>query len=759
MAINQKTIQWRLSRKAINPVYMPYIENYDARYQIFYGGSSSGKSLFIAQRGVRDILKGGRNYLVLRNTANTLLTSVFNELEKIIDRFKVRDLFHITKSPMMMTCKVNGYQILFGGLDDLQKVKSLTPRKGVLTDIWLEEATEAREVGVIKELDRRMRGGSEKIKKRLTMSFNPMFKTHWIYDEYFAGNWNEGDTEYHGNNLSILKTTYKDNRFLTSDDIEILESEKDEYFYNVYTLGNWGVLGDLVFKNWKIADLSALKNTFDNYRNGLDFGFCVDDQTEILTKSGWKKHNDLTISDYTLTINKTTGLSEWQQINEVNRFNGRFDMRLIEGQSHSSLSTHNHRWLIEPRPETRIYKRRFKTTDQLCGGDVIACARKCNNLPKRKKYTDNFVELAAWFWTEGQITKGGISLWQNEGEYADRIRKCLKNEYGEQITKTRNGRNRAPAGWVERPLNGYCCHWAININGAQRFLDIAPNKNISPEFIMSLTYRQLLLFIDISIKADGSTTNGGTRVICQSKKERLESMQIACSLVGIRTTLRSARKSTEWRLTLFKNNDKLYIGELIKRRPSIKKIIYKGLVWCPTTDNGTWLARRNGTVYFTGNTNDPTAYVRTARSCDKKTLYILDCFYEYGLTNPMIASRLRPLIANETIRCDSAEPKSIMELTQHEINAIGAIKGPGSVNYGIQWLQQFDCIAIHKELQDVVNEFTIYQFKKNKDGKTLNEPVDANNHVIDGTRYAWSDEYMGNKPGKRYTKKDELGIF
>ena len=48
----------------------------------------------------------------------------------------------------------------------------------------------------------------------------------------------------------------KDNEFLTAEDHERLENEKDEYYYNVYTLGNWGVLGDVIFKNWKLADLS-----------------------------------------------------------------------------------------------------------------------------------------------------------------------------------------------------------------------------------------------------------------------------------------------------------------------------------------------------------------------------------------------------------------------------------------------------------------------------------------------------------------------
>ena len=60
--------------------------------------------------------------------------------------------------------------------------------------------------------------------------------------------WTEEQKIYRDDDLLILKTTYKDNHFLTTGDINDLESEDDPYFYNVYTLGNWGVLGNVIFK-------------------------------------------------------------------------------------------------------------------------------------------------------------------------------------------------------------------------------------------------------------------------------------------------------------------------------------------------------------------------------------------------------------------------------------------------------------------------------------------------------------------------------
>lgn len=257
-----------------NDIYYPHLENY-ARTQIFYGGSSSGKSWFLAQRCVWDIWHGGRNYLVCRQTARTIRGSVYQQIERVIREAGLLDYFTLNKSDAVITCK-NGYQILFAGLDDVEKIKSIIPQKGVLTDIWIEEATET-ERGDVKDLYKRQRGGDESTPKRMTLSFNPILQSHWIYEEWFkAVAWSDDQKEYKSDDLSILKTTYKDNQFLTTQDHKDLENERDKYRYNVYTLGNWGILGHVIFTNWRVEDLSQMQAQFTNHRDGLDFGFSVD---------------------------------------------------------------------------------------------------------------------------------------------------------------------------------------------------------------------------------------------------------------------------------------------------------------------------------------------------------------------------------------------------------------------------------------------------------------------------------------------------
>jgi len=264
----------KIPDEAFNDVYLPNINNY-TRTQIVFGGSGSGKSVFIAQRAVIWILNGDRNFLVCRQVGRTTRKSVFNEIVKVINDWGLRDLFNINKTDGVITC-TNGYQFIFIGLDDPEKIKSITPSKGVITDIWIEEATETYE-STVKELIKRQRGGSDDVKKTITLTFNPILQSHWIYKTYFSTiNWADKQTEYKSDDLTILKTWYIHNRFLTPDDVRDLENETDKYYHDVYTLGNWGVLGSVIFSNIAFDDLSGMKDQFTNKKFGLDFGFASD---------------------------------------------------------------------------------------------------------------------------------------------------------------------------------------------------------------------------------------------------------------------------------------------------------------------------------------------------------------------------------------------------------------------------------------------------------------------------------------------------
>ena len=172
-----------IDKKVFNDIYLPYLEDYDSRYLVFYGGGSSGKSYFIVQRWVYKLLKCKMNLLVVRQTGDTNRNSTFALFMQVISNWNMGSLFDISESNLRIRCK-NGNEVIFKGLDDVEKVKSTTFKSGELTDIWVEEATECDESD-INQLKVRLRGGSSK--KQMVLSFNPINITHWIKRHFLDG--------------------------------------------------------------------------------------------------------------------------------------------------------------------------------------------------------------------------------------------------------------------------------------------------------------------------------------------------------------------------------------------------------------------------------------------------------------------------------------------------------------------------------------------------------------------------------------------
>jgi len=250
-------VEIEISKSIINETFRPLIDN-ESRFEIFYGGAGSGKSRFIAQRLVyRHLRDSGRKSLVVRKVGRTMRHSVYAEISNIISNWDVKNLFQINKSDLEITC-VNGNKIIFSGLDDVDKLKSI---QGI-TDIWVEEASETSRDDIT-QLNLRLRGIS-KVPHQLTMTFNPISALSWIKKDFF---------DVKRDNAVIHKSTYRDNKFLNQDYIDEIEKlkEQDPVYYQIYGLGEWGILGNLVYTNYEIREFNDLK--FDTIYAGMDWGF------------------------------------------------------------------------------------------------------------------------------------------------------------------------------------------------------------------------------------------------------------------------------------------------------------------------------------------------------------------------------------------------------------------------------------------------------------------------------------------------------
>lgn len=137
-----------------------------------------------------------------------------------------------------------------------------------------------------------------------------------------------------------------------------------------------------------------------------------------------------------------------------------------------------------------------------------------------------------------------------------------------------------------------------------------------------------------------------------------------------------------------------------------------------------------------GYTNDPTALFCGFLSLSERRLYVWDELYKRGMSNRAIYDEIvRMGYVKERITADSAEPKSIDELKGLGLRVAGAKKGKDSVNNGIQWIQDLE-IVIHPRCVSFLTEISMYQWRKDKFNKPMNEPEDDNNHLMDAMRYA-----------------------
>ena len=134
---------------------------------------------------------------------------------------------------------------------------------------------------------------------------------------------------------------------------------------------------------------------------------------------------------------------------------------------------------------------------------------------------------------------------------------------------------------------------------------------------------------------------------------------------------------------------------------------------------------------------DPFAFIRLHYDRARETIYLLDEIYQNKLTNEASGNIIiKRGYKDAYITCDSAEPKSVADYRAMGLPAKAAVKGPGSVDYGMKWLQRRKIVIDRKRTPNAYNEFVNYEYDRNKDGDIISGYPDENNHLIDATRYA-----------------------
>jgi phage terminase large subunit len=210
----------------VNKGFFPYLKC-TSRYLHLWGGSGSGKSMFAAQKIIARIISEEKHrILCCRKVAKTLRYSVFSLFCDIIYDLGLEDEFKIYTGHLRIVHR-NGNEILFSGLDDVNKLKSIV---GV-TGIWIEEATEIT-ANDFDQLDLRLRGITPGY-KQILFTYNPVDEKHWIKARFH---------DQPMEDFTTYRSTFVNNKFIDPEYRKTLERKAmvNPNFFRIYYEGEWG---------------------------------------------------------------------------------------------------------------------------------------------------------------------------------------------------------------------------------------------------------------------------------------------------------------------------------------------------------------------------------------------------------------------------------------------------------------------------------------------------------------------------------------
>lgn len=375
-----------------NPCFKE-VDQSQKRYIVMKGSAGSGKSVDTAQNYILRLMRDkGRNLVCIRKSDITNRDSTFAELTGAIYRMfgdKAEQYWQINMSPLKLTCRANGNQIIFRGMNDdkqREKLKSITFQKGKLTDVWIEEATELTQAD-LEIIDDRLRGELPNGQfYQIRMTFNPVNRNHWIKKVFF---------DIPDPNVLTHHSTYLMNRFIDDAYRQRMERRKavDPEGYRIYGLGEWGEIGGLILHNWEVKDISQNPADYDDFAHGQDFGY---NHANVILPVGFKD-DDIYITNELYQFEKDT-------------------TELIELAIQLDIDKRKQMWCDSAEPD-RIkmwQKAGFRARGVDKGGSAGSVKAQIDWLKQRKIYVhpscvNTIRELQQWKWKKDEKT----------GEYLD----------------------------------------------------------------------------------------------------------------------------------------------------------------------------------------------------------------------------------------------------------------------------------------------------------------------------------------------------
>lgn len=435
----------------------------------------------------------------------------------------------------------------------------------------------------------------------------------------------------------------RDKGFTMNTLMKTSKNNTDKYWWTNGWWGDQGYTSQCVAYSWShwlaAGPITQIRSRLENDGVPIDIenlykkaqkvdeweGEYVDIETECLTKNGWKYYNELNIDDEIYTLNIDNQLGEWKKVDKINIFENR-NIISFYNKNYDIRVTENHKWVVRNRINKTPYKLIY-TTD-INTAHEFPVKMEYSNFPVDKKYSDEFVKLLAWTATEGHIRKTentdrrGNSIVISQKKYYNHLKNILLD-------------NNITNGYDKDGL--FVCEFSGKIADDIRKI-INEDKIINYDFVLSLTKEQLELFIDECILGDGSIIESVDRKTRKQFHQNTKNGNIldvflfACVLAN--KSIGRSRKNEYLNESLNSNEIhetwSIQTKDAVELRKMKQKEIENVTVWCPTTTNGTFLARRKGNIFITGNSYDGTS-VRAGAKILKKQGFINSYYWAWDI--------------------------------------------------------------------------------------------------------------------------------
>jgi len=314
---------------------------------------------------------------------------------------------------------------------------------------------------------------------------------------------------------------------------------------------------------------------------------CVDVETECLTEQGWRRYDAIGPGERILTFDCDCSRLEYLEPLTIKAYDFDGEMFVLRNRTQEQWITPGH----------RVLRKRFNSDDCYVLEEIEQVARLKSPVivpnawetPSTQEIEDDLVILLAWTVAEGNIDlsegRCRISLFQstlNEGNTAEIEQALGRLGYSYHRGERTGTYSNAPV-----------YRYRLNKEGSDALRAHLDGKR-TPAMIRSLSARQIRLYLDTYVKGDGNVEASGRTRIYTKDAENLNRLQELCVLGGYGSTVYRRLDTGVLVLNLIRNRETCI--QNISREP------YKGKVWCPTTRNGTFVARRRGKTFITGNT-------------------------------------------------------------------------------------------------------------------------------------------------------------